>query len=141
MHTSKAKHGINSPLSLSRQVFSHHQDSRAPSHLMATWEVKCHHFKHPPPPFSFLYSQMYMLYMEYPFSQLGSAGPALYPQILVYPQPACWWGGVTSRVYRCCSAIMKRSLCYQPCFQHKSKLATVKMMNSLSAKTSTLLKT
>ena len=53
MHASKAKQGIHSPLAISRQMFSHLQESRAPSCLMVTWEDKCHHSEHLPPSFFF----------------------------------------------------------------------------------------
>lgn len=48
-HTSKAKLGIHLPLPMGRQVFGHPQESRAPSHVMVTWEDKCHRSEHPSP--------------------------------------------------------------------------------------------
>jgi len=42
MHTSKTKQGIHS-LPISRQVFSHLQESGSPSHVTVTWEDKHHH--------------------------------------------------------------------------------------------------
>ena len=44
-HASKAKQGIHSLLPISRQVFSHLQESRAVSCATITWEDKCHHSK------------------------------------------------------------------------------------------------
>jgi len=43
MHTSKAKQDAYSLLPIDRQVFSHLQESRAPSHVAITWEGKHHH--------------------------------------------------------------------------------------------------
>jgi len=40
VHTSKVKPGIHSLLFISRQVFSHGQESRAPACLIVTWEDK-----------------------------------------------------------------------------------------------------
>jgi len=48
VHTSKAKQGIHSLFPIGRQVSSHHQESRTQSHVVATWEDKCHHSEHPP---------------------------------------------------------------------------------------------
>jgi len=48
MHASKAKPGIHSLLAISRQVFSHGQESRAPARVTVTWEEKCHHSECPP---------------------------------------------------------------------------------------------
>jgi len=56
-HTSKAKQGIHSLLPISRQVFSHLQESRAPSHRTVTWEDKCHNSECPP--FSLLPPTLY----------------------------------------------------------------------------------
>jgi len=54
MQASKAKQGIHSLLPISRQVFNHVQESRAPSCIMVPWEGKRHPSKHPtlPPPSS-----------------------------------------------------------------------------------------
>jgi len=57
VHASEAKQGIHSLLPISRQMFSHLQESRAPSRLMLTWEDKCHHSDVPP------FHQIYMLRM------------------------------------------------------------------------------
>jgi len=81
MYTSKVKEGINSLLPTGRQVFSHLQQSRAPSHATVTWEDKCHHSEHPclrsfP---SFLFLNMMSYVMEYPSVQMMSAVPAVSP--------------------------------------------------------------
>ena len=110
-------------------VFSHLQESSAPSHLSITWEDKHHHSKHPPA--SFFFPQLYMLNMmsyglEYPLGQLGSAVPAVSPPNSLCP-PSLLTGGVGEEAEKplalCehCSEIAKTSLCYQHCFQHRSK--------------------
>jgi len=87
---SKAKEGIHSLLPISRQVFSHLQESRAPPHVKVTWENKHHHSKCP---HFLLLAQVYVLSMtsygmEYPFGQLGKAVPAVSPPSFLCP-PAC----------------------------------------------------
>lgn len=77
----QAKQGINSPLSISRQVFSHLQEMRAPSHVTVTWEDK---HRNSECPTSSFFPQIYKLAMmpysmEYPFGLLGSAVPAVSP--------------------------------------------------------------
>lgn len=46
-HTSKAKVGIHPPVPMGRQMFSHPQESRAPSQVVVTWEDKCHDSQYP----------------------------------------------------------------------------------------------
>jgi len=113
--------------SIVRQVVSHLQESRTPSHVKVTWEEK-HYRSERPPFFCFL-----------PFYILGSPVPAVSP-----PSPLCTPSLLTGRVSReaekalmlCehCSAVTKIFLSYQRCFQHKPKrnyiLATVKKINS-----------
>lgn len=53
LHTSKAKQGVHSWLPMGKQVFSHSQEIRAPSHTVVTWEKKHQHSECPPSPFSF----------------------------------------------------------------------------------------
>lgn len=48
MYTRKAKQRIHSPLPMVRQVFSHLQESRAPSCVMITLEDKYHNSEHLP---------------------------------------------------------------------------------------------
>ena len=50
VHASKAEGGINSPLPVGRQVFSHVWECQAPSRVMVTLGEKCHCSKHPPLP-------------------------------------------------------------------------------------------
>jgi len=110
-------------------VFSHLQESRAPSRVTVTWEDKCHHSDRPPP--SFFFSPLCMLSMtsygmESPFGQWGSAVLAVSPPIF-FCTPSLLAGGVLGRADKTltlckdCSAVTKTSLCYQHCFQHKSK--------------------
>ncbi|KAF1507314.1 Collagen type IV alpha-3-binding protein, partial [Megadyptes antipodes antipodes] len=75
----KAKQGIHSLLPIGRQVFSHLQESRAPSCIRVTWEDKHRDSKCsplPPSSLSFLLLSMMSYGVEYPFGQLGSAVPA-----------------------------------------------------------------
>ena len=53
VQASKAKQGIHSLLPTGGQVFSHLQESRAPSRITVTWGDKCHHSEHPPLPSSY----------------------------------------------------------------------------------------
>lgn len=43
---SNKNQGINSLFPTGRQVFSHLQESKVPSHVVLTWEEKCHNSKH-----------------------------------------------------------------------------------------------
>lgn len=43
VHASKEKQEFKSVLPKGRQVFSHLQESRAPLHVMVTWDEKHHH--------------------------------------------------------------------------------------------------
>jgi len=73
--------------------FSHFQESRAPSHIVVTWEDKCHHSKCVP---LFFCSQILLLSMMsygmgYPFAGMygtgypfGQLGPAV-----SLPSPLC----------------------------------------------------
>lgn len=47
VNANKAKQRIHSPLLIVRQMFSHLQVSRTPSHITVTWEDKCHNSEHP----------------------------------------------------------------------------------------------
>jgi len=86
LSTTTFLHGVD------RQVFSHLQESRAPSHVTVTWEDKRHYSKSPPPSSPMLYMLSTMSYgVECPFGQLVSAVPP------VHPQPPRWWGGLSSR--------------------------------------------
>ena len=77
MCTSEANQGIHSPLPMGRQVFSHPQDSRAPSRVTVTWKDKRHRsecclptpFLFPQAPYKL---SMTSYGMKYPFGQFGS---------------------------------------------------------------------
>ena len=73
VHASKAKQGIHSPLPMGRQVFSHPQESRAPSHIMVTWEDKCHNARCPPflPSSPSLYTQHDIMVWNIPLASSG----------------------------------------------------------------------
>ena len=97
MHASKAKPEIRSLLAISRQLFSHRQESRAPACLMVTWEDKCHHSKRPCVLSSFLsftcWTWHHMVW-NIPLVSWGQLSQ-------LCPLPAlcatCWWGGGRSR--------------------------------------------
>lgn len=80
VHPSKATQGISSPLPVVKEVFSHHQESRAPSHVTETWKEKTH--EHTP---SFFFSLV--LYAKHDalwsgcdqFDHLGSAVLTVFP--------------------------------------------------------------
>ena len=116
--TSKAKQEIDSPLPMGRQVFSHLQESRAPSHVTVTWEETNAITPNVPP--SFFFPQLYMLSMtsyglEYPCGQLGSAVPAVSPPNFLCT-PSLLAGGVGWEAEKAltlrkhCSAITKTPL-------------------------------
>ena len=79
MLTSKAKQGIHSLLPTCRQMFSYHQESSAPLHLMVSWGDKCRNSEVARSSFfPHLFWLSTTLYdVGYPFGQLGSAVPAL----------------------------------------------------------------
>lgn len=96
MHTNKTNQGIHSPLPIGRQVCSHPHESRAPLHVMLTWDDKCHHTSSP----SFFFSQLYTLRIWYRIC-LGSDGVSssgcVPSQIFAHSEPPHWWGGLRGR--------------------------------------------
>ena len=104
----EANKGIHSQLPIGRQVSSHVQESRAPPHVMVTWEVKCRNPERSPFPLLSPSSRPCPLTASCP------------------PQPSHWWGDGRSRegldaVWALLTAA-HTSLCYyQHCFGHKSK--------------------
>lgn len=123
-HTSKA--GIDSPLPMVRQVFSHPQESRAPPHVMVTWEDKLQHFVHLSFS-SFSSLQLCMLsmmpyVMGYTSASWGQLSHSSH-NILCSPSPLS--GGVGGRKGPdSVSALLsnnKTSLWYQHTFGHKPK--------------------
>ena len=145
-HTSKEKQGIHSPLPIGRQVFSHPQESRAPSCVMVTWEDKHHRSEHPPLSFfpSFICWAWCHMVWNIPLVSWGQLS-RLCPLPASCAPPASslvGWGEEQKRPWLCkhCSAVTKTSLCYQHCFstnpKHSLILATVKKINSIPAKIS-----
>ena len=85
-HASKAKQGIHSLLPMDRQVFSHLQESRAPSDISYLARQKPSLWMSPP---SFFSPPVYMRSMtsygmEYPCHQLGSAVLAVSPPSFLF---------------------------------------------------------
>lgn len=131
---SKAKQRNSFIFPIGRHVFSHLQEIRAPPHVMVTWENKCSHSGHPHPT-PFFFPQLLLLGvtlygMEYHFVLLGVvvSCPACVPsQFLVHSQPTHWQESLqaekASTLCKHYSAIAKTPLCYQHCFQHRSKPA------------------
>ena len=134
---------------MGRQLFSYPQESRAPSHVMVTWEDKWHHCEHPHT--SFFFPQFYTLSMtpygmECSFGQVGITVPAVWvpPKFFVQPQPAGWWSEVRCRkvldsMCKHCSAATKLSLlpalqhhCTSP--KHSPALATMKKITPCQPK-------
>ena len=78
---SKASQGINSLPPIGRQVFSHPQKSRAPSHVMVTWEGKHHRSKRPPLPYSSpsFHAEHDVIWYGTSLWLVGSAVPAVSP--------------------------------------------------------------
>lgn len=121
-HVSKAKH---SPLPMSKKVFSHPQESRAPSQVTVTGADKHHPSKHSPLPSPSLGS---ICWAKHPWSgiSLWSSWGQLSPHnSLCTP---CLLTDVTVgetekalTQFSCCWAEVTQSLCYQQCFQHKFK--------------------
>jgi len=100
VYTSKAKQGINSLLPIARQVFSHPQESRAPSRVTATWEDKHHHSECSPfllfAP-AFIAEQDVIWYGTSPWSVEVSYPGCVPSQPFVQSQPIHWWGSVRGR--------------------------------------------
>ena len=95
MHAGRAKQGIHSALPMGRQVFSHPQESWAPSCVTVTGEDKHHNAKCPPLPSSSL-----SLYTEHDVIWYGIAlwlawvswPGCVLSQFLVPLQPSHWQG-------------------------------------------------
>jgi len=103
--TSKAKQGIQSPLRTGRLVFSHLQESRAPSHIMVPWEDKRLHSECPS--FFLLSSGLCCWtwhHMVWNISLVNCAScPTCVPsQLLVHPQPSHCWGSARNWWPWCC---------------------------------------
>lgn len=95
MKWSKARN--SSSLAMGRHVFSHVQETRAPTHLTVSWEDKCHHSCCMP-----LFVLSPTLYAEHdvprsgiPLWSVGATCSSCVPsQLLVHTWPPLWLGGV-----------------------------------------------
>ena len=100
-HSSKAKQGIHLPLPIGRQVFSHLQESRAPSRVNGylgrqnTMIPNVSSFLLLPPA---LHAEHDVIWSGISLWSAGDSCPGcVASQLLVHPQPPHWWGGVRSR--------------------------------------------
>lgn len=92
-----AKQIINLSLPIDRQVFSHPQESQAPSCVTATWENNANILFWMPVFLLLLF--LPALYAEHDAKWCGisiwlvgvSCSSCLPSQVLVHPQPTCWW--------------------------------------------------
>lgn len=101
-------------------------------------------------PHSFFFPQLSMLTMmpsglEYAFGWVQLVHLCPLTNSRAHPIPLLTGQGETEKVLtlcKCCSAIAQTSLCYQHCFSTNPNcspaLATLKNINSISAKTSTI---
>lgn len=128
MCASKVKRGIKSALPIGRQVFCHLQQSKAPSHTTVTWEDKCHNSEHRPVSsflslvgWSFL-GRLCSNFLPSPSLLLGETEKAL-PMIR---NKIIKYGCLINTVY-----------ITNP--KHGTIQVLMKTINSISAKTSTLL--
>ena len=112
VHTSKAKPGIHSPLPMGRQVFSHLQESRAPSRVMGSWEDKHHNSKHPSLPSSspsFIGWAWRHIAWNIPWVSWGQLSQ-LCPLPTPCAPPACSlvaWGEEQKSPWRCASTVQQ----------------------------------
>ena len=144
-HTSKAKQGIHSLFSIGRQVFSHLQGSRVPSHATFIWEKECHHSELPhflvlPPA---LYCWAWRMVWIIPLvrrSQLSRLCPL--PAACAPPASLLvGWGERQRRPWLCVSTAQQywkhpcaTSTVFSTDPKHSPILATVKEINSTPAK-------
>lgn len=122
MCTCKLSQGINSPLPRGRQVFNHSQENFSQPHITMTWEDKNHHSKFSPIPSPspcIICSAQCHCSIGLSLESAGVTCPSCVPsQILVHPQPVCWWGGVrwgaekSLTLCKLCSTIIETSLGY-----------------------------
>ena len=133
---------------MGRQVFSHLQDSRAPSCVAVTWEDKRHRSECPPLPSSSpssILQSMTSHGLGCPLGQSGSAVPAVSPPTPCAP-PACslvGWGEEQNSPWLWVSPAQQGRK--HPCAintvsstnpKHSPIPATVKKMNSTPAESS-----
>ena len=143
MHANKAKQGIHSLLPIGRQVFSHLQESRAPSRVTVTWEDKRHHAQCPPPSFFFpqlIYWAWRHMVWNSPLASLGQLS-------WLCPLPASCASGRAWNAKKSLASIniTQQQLKHQCVIniilmlnpKHSTIPATKKKINSIPAKTST----
>jgi len=142
VQTSQAKQGLCSLLPIGWQMFSHHQESRAPSHVMGTWEDKCHHSGRPPiPSCPQLYMSVTPRGLGYPLGRCGSAVPAVSPPSFLCP-PSLLVGRPAREAEQSLTAhqqlrhqcVINILLILNP--NHSTTPATRKKINSVPAETS-----
>lgn len=99
-HTSKVIQRIDSLLPIIRQVFSHLQESWAPSHITVIWINKHHHSKQLPPllllpPAS--YAEHVSIWYGISLWSLRVTCPGVPSQLLLHSHTPCWWGDMRGR--------------------------------------------
>jgi len=88
--TGKAKQGIHSLLPISRQVFSHFQESRVSARVTVAWENRLHASKCPFAP-AFPPAEHKAIQYGISLWSVGVSCPGCVPSyLLVHPQPPCW---------------------------------------------------
>lgn len=137
---------------MGKQVFSHLQDSTAPSHVTVTWNEKTHHSKCPslPPSFlNFVYGAWIHLVWSIPlvcWAHMSRVCPSnLAGAPILLTSAAKQRAEVAWALWKPSSVIRKASLCYQTYLSLYSAQiqnmtptpATVKTVNSTPAKTIT----
>lgn len=110
MNASETEQGINSPIHMGMQLFSHSQESKAPSGITATWEDKGHHSKGVSPfPSSpdFYIAEHNVLWNG---TSLRSLQPAL-PSKSPCAPPVSWlaggWDEEQKRPWFCCVSVQQ----------------------------------
>lgn len=104
------------------QVFSHLQESRAPSPVTVSWEDKL--ITQNVPPFLLLPPTLHTEHgLDYPFGQLGSRVLAVFPPDLPDSPNFLTSVAIQRALALCkpCLAIANTSLYYQLCVRHKSR--------------------
>ena len=117
-HASKAKQRIHSLLPISRQVFRHLQQSRAPAHGTVTWEDRHQHSENPfLPPALHCWAWRHVAW-DIPLVNWGQLSQPC-PLPTSWAPPACSLVGWCERqrmcwtLYKHCSAVTKTDLQYQ----------------------------
>lgn len=110
---------------MGREVFSHLQRSRAPSHICVTWKHKWCHSIHAP---RSLYPEHDATWSGISLCSVCVTCPGSVPsQPPMHPQIPCHHGVQKAEkalaLCELCSAVTETSLHYQPCVQYKSKTA------------------